>query len=206
MKITIIGAGNMGRAIASRAVAGGHDVEIADHTPEKAQALAEEVGGTALEPGGKIGGEVVVLAVYYPALAAALDEYHEQLGGKVVVDISNPIDFETFEGLAVPPDSSAAEEAAQRVPDASVVKAFNTTFANTLVPGEAHGQQLDVFIAGDDQAAKAKVRELIETSGLRAIDVGPLRRARQLEQLGFLHISLQEPLGTGFASALKVHP
>ena len=84
-----------------------------------------------------------------------------------------------------------------------MVKAFNTTFGNTLVPGEVAGQQLDVLIAGDDDSAKRKVAELVRAGGMRPIDVGPLRRARQLEQLGFLHISLQERLGTGFQSAVK---
>jgi len=84
------------------------------------------------------------------------------------------------------------------------VKAFNTTFAPTLVAGEVAGQQLDVLIAGDDQAAKQKVSQLVSDGGLRPIDVGPLARAQQLEQLGFLHISLQQPLGLGFGSAVKL--
>jgi predicted dinucleotide-binding enzyme len=74
-----------------------------------------------------------------------------------------------------------------------VVKAFNTTFAPTLVNREVSGQQLDVFIAGDDDDAKRKVGQLVSDAGLRPIDVGSLRRAQQLEQLGFLHISLQQP-------------
>ena len=90
------------------------------------------------------------------------------------------------------------------MPDGTaVVKAFNTTFGRTLVPGEVAGQKLDVLIAGDDEAAKKKIGALVEAGGLRPIDVGPLRRARQLEQLGFLHISLQERLDTGFGSAVK---
>jgi 8-hydroxy-5-deazaflavin:NADPH oxidoreductase len=84
------------------------------------------------------------------------------------------------------------------------VKAFNTTFAGTLVAGEVGGQQLDVLIAGDDQAAKETVSQLVSDGGLRPIDVGPLSRAQQLEQLGFLHISLQQPLGLGFGSAVKL--
>jgi predicted dinucleotide-binding enzyme len=84
------------------------------------------------------------------------------------------------------------------------VKAFNTTFAPTLEAGEVAGQSLDVFIAGDDAEAKAQVSELIESAGLRPIDVGPLRRARQLEALGYLHMALQEGLGTGYSSTVKV--
>lgn len=210
MKVTIIGAGRMGRGIGTRVVAGGNDVEVIDTDPEDAHALVEELEGhgeasaTAIESGGRINGEIVVLAVYYPVVAAVVRQYGEQFAGKVVVDISNPIDFETMDGLVTPADSSGAEETAKLVPEGTpVVKAFNTTFGNTLVPGEVADQQLDVLIAGDDDDAKRKVAELVEAGGLKPIDVGPLRRARQLEQLGFLHISLQDRLGTGFGSAVK---
>lgn len=210
MRVTIIGAGTMGSGIGTRLVAGGNDVELIDTDHGQAQSLARELsehgGGnaTAIDGGGSIDGDVVVLAVYYPVIADVLRQYNDQLSGRIVIDIANPVDFETMDGLATPPDSSSAEETAKLVPEGtSVVKAFNTTFGNTLVSGEVAGQQLDVLIAGDDEGAKNKVAELVEAGGLRPIDVGPLRRARQLEQLGFLHISLQDRLGTGFASAVK---
>ena len=210
MKVTIIGAGLMGRGIGTRLVAGGNDVELIDTDPEQAATLARELSAhgpgsaAALEGDTSIGGEVVILAIYYPNVADVVGHYHDQLAGKVVIDITNPVDFNTMDGLATPPDSSSAEQTAALVPEGTpVVKAFNTTFGNTLVPGEVAGQQLDVLIAGDDDGAKKTVSDLVEAGGLRAIDVGPLRRARQLEQLGFLHISLQDRLGTGFASAVK---
>jgi 8-hydroxy-5-deazaflavin:NADPH oxidoreductase len=212
MKVTIIGAGNMGRGIGTRAVAGGNDVELIDRDPAEARALAEELqaaarngaSATALDPEGALGGDVVVLALYYQVAPAAIEQYGDRLAGKVVVDITNPVDAETFDRLVTPPESSAAEEIAKLVPDGTaVVKAFNTTFARTLVAGQVAGQQLDVLIAGDDSGAKQKVKALAEAGGLRPIDVGPLRRARQLEHLGFLHMGLQEPLGTGYGSAVK---
>jgi 8-hydroxy-5-deazaflavin:NADPH oxidoreductase len=210
VNVTIIGCGNMGRAIGTRLVAGGHDVEVIDRNPDDAEALAKELSGPgsarAAEAGGEIHGEVVVFALYYPGLLDAIDEYRDRLAGKVVVDICNPVDVETWDRLATPPEKSATEEVAERLPGGTpVVKAFNTTFANTLVAGEAHGQQLDVLIAGDDEAAKQKVAQLAESGGVRPIDVGALKRARQLEHLGLLHISLQEPLGAGYASAVKFH-
>jgi 8-hydroxy-5-deazaflavin:NADPH oxidoreductase len=209
MKITIIGAGNMGRGIATRAIAGGHDVEILDRDPAEAQALAEQLGGSTsvLDRSAAFGGEIVVFAVYYPMIKDAVQEYSDRLAGRVVVDITNPIDTESGDRLATPPGGSSAEEVAQLVPPGTpVVKAFNTTFAPTLVAGEVDGQQLDVLIAGDDEGAKQKLSQLVADGGLRPIDVGPLRRAQQLEQLGFLHISIQEPLGLGFESAVKLHP
>ena len=207
MRVTIIGAGNMGRGIATRALAGGHDVEIVDRDPEQARALADRLGAAALAPGDPLGGDVVVFAVYYPGIKDAVKEYRDRLEGRVVVDITNPIDTQTWDRLATPPGTSSAEEVAQLVPPGTpVVKAFNTTFAGTLLPGEVDGHRLDVLIAGDDADAKQAVSRLAADGGLRPIDVGPPARAQQLEQVGFLHISLQEPLGLGFGSALKLHP
>jgi 8-hydroxy-5-deazaflavin:NADPH oxidoreductase len=208
MKVTIVGAGNMGRGIGTRLVAGGHEVEIVDRDPEQGRALADELGGsaTALDPGESLGGDVVVFAVYYPAIKDAVREYSDKLAGKVVVDITNPVDTETWDDLATPAGTSSAEEVAQLVPEGTpVVKAFNTTVAPTLVAGEVGGQQLDVLIAGDDDTAKRQVAQLVSEGGMRPLDVGPLRRARQLEQLGFLHIAIQQPLDLGFASAIKLH-
>jgi 8-hydroxy-5-deazaflavin:NADPH oxidoreductase len=209
MKVTIVGAGNMGRGIGTRAVAGGHEVDIVDRDPAEAQKLADELGGsaTALEPGAAFGGEVVVLALYYPGVKDAVRQYADQLAGKVVVDITNPVDTETWDSLATPPGTSSAEEVQQLVAQGTpVVKAFNTTFAGTLVRGEVAGQQLDVLIAGDDDDGKRKVSQIVSDGGLRPIDVGPLRRAQELEHLGLLHISLQQPLDLGFSSAVKLHP
>ena len=208
MNVTIIGAGNMGRAIGTRAVAGGHEVEIIDNDPAEAQALANDLGESATAVDKRsIGGEIVVLALYFPSIPTAIEENGDQLAGKVVVDIANPIDFETMEGLVIPPETSSAEETAKLVPSGTpVVKAFNTVFARVLVKGEVAGQIVDVFIAGDDDAAKQKVASLVESGGLRPIDVGPLRRARQLEQFEFLHVAIQEPLQLGGASAIKLLP
>jgi 8-hydroxy-5-deazaflavin:NADPH oxidoreductase len=209
MKITIVGAGNMGRGIGTRAVAGGHDVEIVDRDVDEARSLAEELGGSAiaLDSDDPFAGDVVVFALYYPAIKDAVREYADRIAGKVVVDITNPVNTETWDDIATPPGTSSAEEVAELVPQGTaVVKAFNTTFAPTLVAGEVGGQQLDVLIAGDDAEAKRKVAQLVSDGGLRPLDVVPLRRARQLEQLGFLHIAIQEPLALGFGSALKLHP
>jgi NADPH-dependent F420 reductase len=212
MRVTVIGAGNMGRGIGHRLVAGGHDVTIVDRNPEEAERLAEELrgaaqGGAAVEasgPDAELRGEVVILAVYYPGSLELASDLGDGLAGKIVVDISNPLN-ETFDALGTAPGTSAAEEVAATVPaGARVVKAFNTTFSGTLVEGQVAGQPLDVFIAGDDEGAKETVAQLVRDGGLRAIDVGPLERARQLEGLGFLVITLQQPLGLNFQSAWKL--
>jgi NADPH-dependent F420 reductase len=210
--VTIIGAGNMGRGIGTRVLAAGSNLTVLDSSRDEAASLADDLleragararatGRGADEP---IEGEVVVLAVPYAAVSSVAEQHRSELGGKIVVDITNPVDFESFDRLITPPDTSAAEEIAKMLPESRVVKAFNTTFAGTLVEGSAGGQELDVFIAGDDDEAKNVVADLVEDGGLNPIDVGPLRRARELEALGFLHMTLQQPLGTGFSSAIKV--
>jgi len=211
MNVTIIGAGNMGRGIGHRIVAGGHDVTVVDREPEEAQQLAEELRSAAQDgatveasgPSTELRGEVVILAVYYPGNLELARDLGDRLAGKVVVDISNPLN-QTFDALATAPGTSAAEEVATTTTGARVVKAFNTTFAPTLVEGQVAGQPLDVLIAGDDEEAKETVAQLARDGGLRAIDVGPLERARQLEGLGFLGITLQQPLGLNFQSAWKL--
>jgi predicted dinucleotide-binding enzyme len=114
------------------------------------------------------------------------------------------VNFETFDSLVVPADGSATAEIARSLPQSKVVKAFNTTFAGTLLAGEVAGQPLDVFIAGDDVEAKAVVSRLVSDGGMRPIDAGALARARELEGLGYLHMAVQPALGTAFASAVKV--
>jgi 8-hydroxy-5-deazaflavin:NADPH oxidoreductase len=187
-------------------------VTVVDKDPEEAGRLAEELrsaaqGGATVEaagPGAELGGEVVILAVYYPGSLELARELGDRLTDKVVVDISNPLN-QTFDGLATAPGTSAAEELAAALPaGARVVKAFNTTFAGTLVDGQVAGQPLDVLIAGDDQEAKGTVAQLVRDGGLRAIDVGALERARHLEGLGFLGMMLQQPLGLNFQSAWKL--
>jgi NADPH-dependent F420 reductase len=205
MHITIVGTGHMARGIATRALAGGHTVTLLGRRAEKATALAAELPGdpTTGAVGDPLAGEVVVLAVPYGALDEVLSTYGAQLAGKVVIDISNPVDFSTFSPLTIEA-GSAAQEVAEKAPEANIVKAFNTTFAGTLLEGMVGGQPLDVFMASDDQEAKSIVRQLVEDCGLRVIDAGPLARARELEPLGYLHIALQQQLGTGFRSAIKV--
>jgi predicted dinucleotide-binding enzyme len=173
MNVTIVGAGNMGRGIGHRLVAGGHDVTVVGRDPEEAGWPAEELraavqGGATAEaarPGAQLRGEVVILAVYYPGTLELARDLADRLAGKVVVDISNPLN-QTFEGLATAPGTSAAEEVAATMPaGVRVVKAFDTTFCGTLVEGQVAGQPLDVFIAGDDEEAKETVAQLVREGG-----------------------------------------
>src|SRR3954466_12461945 len=205
MDITIIGTGNMGRGIATRAAAGGHTVTLLGTEAGKAQEAAGQISGdvTTGTVGDALTGEIVVLAIPYGAIDDVLGRYGDQLAGKVVVDITNPLDFSTFTPL-VPEAGSAAQEIGKKAGGAKVAKAFNTTFAGTLAEGTVGGQPLDVFIAADDADAKRSVSRLVEDGGMRPVDAGPLARAPEPAALRHLHMTLQEPLGTGFGSAVKI--
>jgi predicted dinucleotide-binding enzyme len=122
--VSILGSGNMARGIATRTLAGGNSVQILNRDPDKAAALAKDLTGEVStgRVGDPLSGDIVVLAVPYLAAAPLVTQYSDQLDGKVVVDISNPVDFATFDNLVTPADSSAAEEIAKAAPaGASVV-------------------------------------------------------------------------------------
>jgi 8-hydroxy-5-deazaflavin:NADPH oxidoreductase len=205
MDMTIIGTGNMARGITTRALAGGNRVTLLGTSIEKAQALAGELSGDvrAGEVGDPLSGEMVVLAVWYQAVDDVLRRYEGGLDGKVVVDITNPVDTETYAPLSIEA-GSVAQEIAARVPGAKVVKAFNTTFAGTLVEGQVAGEQLDLLLASDDEEAKRAVARLASDGGMRPIDVGPLTLAHNLEALGYLNMAIQPTLGTNYSSAFKI--
>jgi predicted dinucleotide-binding enzyme len=192
--ISIIGTGNMGTAIARLALAAGSDVQVVAR--DVAQAAAVDPAVTAAPFGDALTGDVVVLALPYPALDDVVTTYGDQLAGKVVVDITNPLDFATFDALVVPADSSAAAGLADRLPGAKVVKAFNTSFAATLATGAVGGLPTTVLVAGDDADAKAALADAID--GVRVVDAGPLRRARELEAVGFLQLTLAAGEKTGW--------
>lgn len=190
ISISIIGTGNMGTAIAGLAVKSGATVQLVAPDVEQARAAATAIGATASAMGDALTGDIVVFAVPYAAVAGLTATYSRQLAGKIVVDITNPIDSSTHDSLAVPADSSAAQQIAAAVPGASVLKAFNTTFAGTLAAGQVGGNPTTVLVAGDDQEAKDALIGLVIGGGVRALDAGPLKRARELEALGFLQIAL----------------
>jgi NADPH-dependent F420 reductase len=169
--VSIIGKGNMGQAIAGIVTAGGHTADLLGH------------GETPT-------GDVVVLAVPYPAVDGIIGQHADALAGKVVVDITNPLDFATFDSLVVPADGSAAAEIATKLPESRVLKAFNTNFAATLATGKVGDQDTTVLIAGDDADAKALLADVVRSGGVEAIDAGALSRARELESLGFLQLTL----------------
>jgi 8-hydroxy-5-deazaflavin:NADPH oxidoreductase len=187
--ISIIGTGNMARAIGALAVAGGNTVEVIGRDQAKAADLAKALGGsgaTTGEFGAVPAGHIVIVALLYADVVPVVAQYGDALAGKVIVDISNPFNS-AADGLAIPDGTSIAQDVAKAAPaSASVVKAFNTIFGVVL----AQGRPLDVFIAGDDARAKAGVAEFVESLGLRPLDVGGLHMAHWLEGTGLVVMGL----------------
>ncbi|TXS38163.1 NADPH-dependent F420 reductase [Streptomyces sp. OR43] len=185
--ISIIGTGNMARTIGARAIAGGNTVEVMGRDQAKAADLAKVLGDGATTGGWGTApaGDIVIVALLYDGVVPAVTRYGDALAGKVIVDISNPFN-PTFDGLVHQEETSIAQEVATVAPaGAAVVKAFNTVFRHVLEKGRP-----DVFLAGDDARAKARVAAFVESLGLRPLDVGGLGMAHWLEGAGVVTVGL----------------
>jgi 8-hydroxy-5-deazaflavin:NADPH oxidoreductase len=204
MNVAIIGAGNVGSALADSVTRAGHQVTITASSPDSAQQVAEQVGSRVAAGNREAveGADVVILAVPTPNLDELLGELDDALDGKVVVDVTNrmnPDDLgSTLDG------TSNAERIQERAPGARVVKAFNTAFASRQADPVVEGMPADGFLAGDDAEAKQKVSELIRSIGFRPIDAGPLVRARALEGMGTLLIMLNMQNDWSWQNAWKI--
>ena len=200
MRIAIIGAGNVGGTLGKRWAAKDHEVAFGVRRPNDAnvQALLTAAGKGARAASVKdavTGAEVVVLATPWSAAEAALKEAGD-LGGKVVVDATNPLKTDRS-GLAIGHSTSAAEQVAGWAAGARVVKAFNTIGAAHMADPRFGTQRASMFICGDDASAKATVARLAGELGFDPVDCGPLAQARLLEPLAMLWISLAYAYGAG---------
>jgi predicted dinucleotide-binding enzyme len=190
--ISIIGSGGMAASIAGLATKAGHVVEVASRDPAKARTLADLIGQSATTGvfGAVPAGEIVVLAVPFAAVLGIVKLYGERLASKLIIDITNPVGSD-LQSFVIPHDSFGALEITKAAPgDAHVVKAFNTHFSHVLTAGSLEGRVLDVFIAGDDEQAKARVSAFVESLALRPLDVGQLVMARTLEHMCLLSLGL----------------
>jgi len=199
MNVLVIGAGNMGSAFVKQLVIAGHQVSVTARNQEKAQAVAAaHPGAKAVVPTNAAAhADVIVLATGYSDAVRALKSVGD-LHGKVVLDITNPLTAD-YMGLTIGHSTSAAEEIAKALPGATVVKAFNTVFAQVLAEGAnfGNGHVVPAYFAGDDATAKASVSALIESTGFKAVDAGPLKNARYLEAVAGLNIYFGYGAGKG---------
>jgi NADPH-dependent F420 reductase len=204
MNVAIIGAGNVGSALASSITRAGHEVTITAASRDSAQQVAQQVGGRVVGTNREAveGAEVVILAVPTPNLDEVLAELDGALDGKVVVDVTNRMDSD--DPGSVLDGTSNAERIQERAPGAGVVKAFNTAFASRQADPVVEGTPADGFLAGDDAQAKERVSELIRSIGFRPIDAGPLVMARALEGMGTLLITLNMANNWSWQNAWKI--
>ena len=203
MKISIVGAGNMGSALVKQLHAADHQVTVSARELNKATALASRYDGVkavSVADAAK-GADIVILATGYADAVPALKSLGD-LTGKIVVDITNPLTPD-YMGLTLGHSTSAAEEIAKAIPGAYVVKAFNTLFAQVLDGGAnfGNGQKASVFVATDNDQAKQKVKALVESLEFSFVDSGSLKNARYLEPLAGLNIYLGYGAGLGTAIA-----
>jgi len=201
MKIAVIGSGNIGKSIGAWASKVDYEVIFTAKNEQHAQEAAKAAGNhaTAADVQKAVeSAELILLAVPYDAVKEVLSQVKPQLKGKVLIDATNAL-TEDFSGLKLGFTTSAAEEIAKLAPEAKVVKAFNTVFANVYSSQnpQIKGNTISVFYAGDDQEAKAKVADLISKMGFDAVDAGPLKAARTLEPMALLNIALGYGLGHG---------
>ena len=203
MNIAIIGMGNIGSGLARVLGKTEHSVVVVDRdggtaSAEKLKADGVEVQAADIASAVN-GADIVILSTPYDAAADVANQ--ADFANKIVIDVSNPVSAD-FSALQVGHTSSAAEEIAKLMPGATVVKAFNTIFAQHYASGlEIGGQKLQTFVASDDEAARETVRRLAEEMGLDARDAGPLFNARYLEPMGFMNIQFGYVLGQGVGIA-----
>lgn len=199
MKVTVIGAGNMGSAFVKQLVRAGHQVSVTARDSAKAAQVAAANSGA--KAGATAGADAVVLATGYADAVSALRSVGD-LQGKVVIDITNPLTAD-YMGLTLGHSTSAAEEIAKAVPGAEVVKGFNTVFASVLSDGAelGKGQKVTVFVASDSARAKQTATAVAESMGFAVVDAGGLKNARYLEPLAGLNIYLGYGAGLGTAIA-----
>jgi len=199
MRVAVIGVGNVGGALATALTKSGHDVVVAASDAEKA---AQAAAGLECEPAATPadaadGADAIILAIPFAAGEQVAGEIRDQVAGKPVIDVSNS-------PAVVESGTSNAEAFQAWLPDAHVVKAFNTVFASRLGAPTDNGEPLDGFIAGDDADAKATVATIVSDAGLAPLDVGGIKMARALEGMAWTNISLNMANGWPWHSAWKL--
>ena len=207
MRIGVLGTGTVGRTLGSALLRNGHEVRLGSRTAgnEAAVAWAAEVGGPASEGTFADAAGFGELLVNATAGAASLDALElagaEQLAGKVLVDVANPLDASGGmpPTLTVCNDDSLAEQIQRAYRDVRVVKTLNTVTAAVMVQPALVPDAHTIFVAGDDDAAKAQVRELLGELGWRAesiMDLGDISAARGMEMYLPLWIRLRGATGS----------
>lgn len=195
--IAIVGVGNMGSAISKSLAKAGYPLLLNAPDPEKVKSLVEEIkksGSEKVEQKASVkdlgrAADIIILAVPYEAEAELANELRGVVNGKIVISIANPLN-DTYDGLVTDPDTSAAEELQRALPEAKVVKSFNTVFAADYANPNIDGKKVDAFVAGDDDEAVDRISQVVESMGLNPLIAGKLSTSRTLENMQLLLIQL----------------
>ncbi|MFN4203373.1 MAG: NADPH-dependent F420 reductase [Tabrizicola sp.] len=192
MRIAIIGTGNVGAAIARGLKGKGHAVTLGARNPEEAEvkALAAETGATvALPAEAAAGADLVILALPWGVAEGAVKALGD-LAGKVVIDCMNPLGRTAAGmGLTIGHTTSGGEMVAGWLPGAQVVKTLNQVGAEIMAQNDHLPHRPVMFMAGDFDAAKAKVAAVLTDLGFEPLDAGDLTKARLLEPFGMVWIN-----------------
>jgi predicted dinucleotide-binding enzyme len=202
MRLGILGAGHVGGTLGRLWESQGHDVRFGVRDPgtKSGGGLNHTRTGTVAEVAAF--GDVIVLAIPFEATAEVL-KAAGPLAGKTVIDCTNPV-LPDLSGLAIGLTTSAGEEVARLLPDARVVKCFNTLgYANFADP-VIDGAKASMFFCGDDAGAKVIVAELGNQLQFDMIDAGPLTQSRWLEAMALLWISMAYKYGGSQRSAFRL--
>ncbi len=203
MQIAIIGAGNVGQALAKAFTQRGEKAIFGVQEPTKYQSIAAEMDVPAVTVDQAVEqAQVVILAVPYAAtksIARSIPDWQ----GKILVDATNPL-APGLSGLSVGTQDSGAETIARHANNARVVKAFNSTGAENMQNSHYHGGQVFMPVCGDDAAARQQVITLATLIGFDAVDMGSLQSARYLEPFAmtWIHLAIREGFGRNFAFGL----
>lgn len=210
-RIGVLGSGQVGRVLAAGFQSRGHDVCIGTRDPEASddlQAWGAQHDGIAVGSFAAAAehGALIVLAVKGVAAEEALElAGHGRLAGKVVIDATNPLDFSGGgPGLAYGHTDSGGERIQRGVPDARVVKAFNTVGNALFVDPQLASGRPTMFIAGEDADAKGVVSEVLDSFGWDALDVGGIERSRELESLCILWVAIGQARGGAWDHAITL--
>ena len=205
MQIAIIGAGNVGGALAQGLAAKGHALTLGVRDAAKASELAAATGAALASPAAAAAeAEVIILALPWRAAEAAVKGLGD-LTGKIVIDCINPIGMvDGVLGLLVGHTTSGGEMVAGWLPGARVVKTLNQVGAEVMANAAQMPARPVMFMAGDDPAAKTAVAGLLTDLGFAPLDAGILIRARILEPLAMVWINQAVLRGMGRNWALSV--
>lgn len=204
MKIGIIGAGNVALKLTKLLANADHEVFVGSRAPHNEDKIFEYSKNVRIGsiPEAANFGEIVIVAIPYPAVEEVLLSVSETLSGKIVIDATNPLNDDW--SPIVLPEGSAGEKVALLLPESKIVKAFNTIFADVMdKASDFEGKRITAFYCGDDKSANKIVGALLKQIGFQPIEAGEMKNAHYLEAMAHLNIHLAVAMKGGTNAAFN---